>query len=163
MCMPVGVREIAQRLGSTSSAISQCLHRGEMPDPRWVVSGRPAWDWPDVEVWAVERGRLVLVDGELVAPQRPHKAFAGGAYGEAVTRAIRRCAEVGGWPTMAAAYVDLEVSYHAGRGLLRTLCELGLLEASPGRNRSTVHTVTELGMQMLERGVKDGGRDELAS
>jgi hypothetical protein len=34
--------------------------RGVMPEPRWTVGGRPAWNWPDVLAWAVETGRAEL-------------------------------------------------------------------------------------------------------
>jgi hypothetical protein len=29
-----------------------------MPQPRWTVSGQPAWDWTDIETWARRTGRL---------------------------------------------------------------------------------------------------------
>jgi len=29
-----------------------------MPEPRWTVSGQPAWDWPEIETWARRTGRL---------------------------------------------------------------------------------------------------------
>jgi len=29
-----------------------------MPAPRWTVSGRPAWDWTEIETWARRTGRL---------------------------------------------------------------------------------------------------------
>lgn len=32
--------------------------RGLLPSPRWMVSGQPAWNWTDVEPWAVSTGRL---------------------------------------------------------------------------------------------------------
>jgi hypothetical protein len=33
-------------------------HRGLLPEPKWVVSGQPAWNWVDVEAWAKRTGRL---------------------------------------------------------------------------------------------------------
>jgi hypothetical protein len=29
-----------------------------LPEPRWTVSGQPAWDWLEVEEWASRTGRL---------------------------------------------------------------------------------------------------------
>lgn len=55
---PVGTVEIAARLGVTRSAVDQWRARGlGFPAPRWEVGGRPAWDWADVEAWAVDTGR----------------------------------------------------------------------------------------------------------
>jgi hypothetical protein len=33
-----------------------------MPQPRWTVSGQPAWDWDDIEAWARRTGRLTKPD-----------------------------------------------------------------------------------------------------
>lgn len=62
---PVGIVEIAERLGVMRNTVDQWLfrtHAGELPvpfpDPRWTVGGRPAWDWSDVAAWAWETGRL---------------------------------------------------------------------------------------------------------
>jgi predicted DNA-binding transcriptional regulator AlpA len=55
---PVGTVEIAARLGVTRSAVDQWRARDlGFPSPRWEVGGRPAWNWADVEAWAVETGR----------------------------------------------------------------------------------------------------------
>jgi hypothetical protein len=29
-----------------------------LPEPRWYVSGRPAWNWQDILRWAEETGRI---------------------------------------------------------------------------------------------------------
>lgn len=56
---PVGVHEIAERLGVTRFAVYRWRERhDDFPDPRWVVHGGPAWDWPDVARWAISTGRL---------------------------------------------------------------------------------------------------------
>ena len=56
---PVGVVEIAQRLGVTRDAIDKWRARGlGFPDPRWTVGGRPAWQWDEIEDWARRTGRL---------------------------------------------------------------------------------------------------------
>lgn len=36
--------------------------RKQMPQPRWSVSGQPAWDWSEIEAWAVRTGRLRVQD-----------------------------------------------------------------------------------------------------
>lgn len=61
MCEPVGTVEIAARLGVTRDAVDAWRMRRKtvtFPEPRWTVGGRPAWDWPDIERWARETGRL---------------------------------------------------------------------------------------------------------
>lgn len=56
---PVGTNEIAERLGVTRHAVKQWRVRDlGFPEPRWSVGGRPAWDWDDIERWALETGRL---------------------------------------------------------------------------------------------------------
>jgi hypothetical protein len=56
-CEPVGAVEIADRLGVKRGTVDQWRQRKLMPDPRWSVGGRPAWNWPDVEAWARDTGR----------------------------------------------------------------------------------------------------------
>lgn len=58
VCEPVGLVEIAERLGVKRGTAKQWHHRRLLPAPRWVVSGAPAWDWSAVERWARESGRL---------------------------------------------------------------------------------------------------------
>jgi hypothetical protein len=55
---PVGVKEIADRLGVRSQTAAMWRYRELLPDPDWIVSGLPAWDWPKIEKWAKETGRL---------------------------------------------------------------------------------------------------------
>ncbi len=55
---PVGELEIGRRLGERPQTVAQWHFRVHLPPPRWTVSGRPAWHWPDVEQWARETGRL---------------------------------------------------------------------------------------------------------
>lgn len=58
-CEPVGIVEIAARLGVKRNTVDQWIQRAiEFPPARWTVGGRPAWNWPDVEQWATETGRL---------------------------------------------------------------------------------------------------------
>ena len=56
--MPVGAAEIAARLGVRPQTVHTWRHRKLMPEPRWTVSGQPAWDWPEIEAWARRTGRL---------------------------------------------------------------------------------------------------------
>lgn len=58
MCDPVGVIEIADRLGVTRAAVDQWRFRPQrltFPQPRWTVGGRPAWDWTDIDAWNTAR------------------------------------------------------------------------------------------------------------
>lgn len=56
-CEPVGISEVAERLGVKRPTVDIWRQRGVMPEPRWTVGGRPAWNWPDVLAWAEETGR----------------------------------------------------------------------------------------------------------
>ena len=55
---PVGSAEIAARLRVRPQTVHTWRQRGLMPEPRWTVSGQPAWDWSDIEAWARRTGRL---------------------------------------------------------------------------------------------------------
>lgn len=55
---PVGTLEIGERLGQRPQTVAQWNHRGLLPPHRWTVSGRPAWNWPDIEDWADASGKL---------------------------------------------------------------------------------------------------------
>jgi predicted site-specific integrase-resolvase len=56
---PVGLAEIADRLGVKRQTADNWQQRGVLPPPRWTVGGRPAWSWQrDIEPWARETGRL---------------------------------------------------------------------------------------------------------
>jgi predicted DNA-binding transcriptional regulator AlpA len=56
---PVGTVEIAARLAVARSTVDQWRQRSlGFPEPRWTVGGRPAWNWLDVEAWAVQTERL---------------------------------------------------------------------------------------------------------
>ena len=56
-CDPVGSDDVAQRLGVKRNTVSMWRHRGVFLEPTWTVSGRPAWNWPDVLDWAKRTGR----------------------------------------------------------------------------------------------------------
>lgn len=63
---PVGTIEIAERLGVTRDAVNQWRRRDlGFPGPRWVVGGRPAWDWSEVERWSRTSGRKKLIVGPI--------------------------------------------------------------------------------------------------
>lgn len=55
---PVGLAEIADRLHVARRTVDSWQNRGLLPEPRWTVGGRPAWDWDTIRTWAVETGRL---------------------------------------------------------------------------------------------------------
>lgn len=58
MADPVGAVEIAARLGVQRATVDQWQQRKLLPQPRWTVGGRPAWDWADIAAWATATGRL---------------------------------------------------------------------------------------------------------
>lgn len=55
---PVGLSDIADRLGVSRDTTKHWKLRGVLPAPKWTVSGRPVWDWPTIERWARKTGRL---------------------------------------------------------------------------------------------------------
>lgn len=71
---PVGIKELADRVGTTRKTVDTWRERpgAKFPSPRWVVGGRPAWDWCDIEEWGVATGRLRegrwVKPGEMVTP-----------------------------------------------------------------------------------------------
>lgn len=54
---PVGIIEIAEKLGVKRATVDQWLQRGLLPEPDWTVGGRPAWEWSSIARWAEETGR----------------------------------------------------------------------------------------------------------
>jgi len=56
----VGTAEIARRLGvKQHRVVNEWLRRyPDFPKPLAVVSGVRVWDWPDIERWARQTGRL---------------------------------------------------------------------------------------------------------
>jgi predicted DNA-binding transcriptional regulator AlpA len=55
---PVGMTEIAQRLGVKRDTVQHWSVRKVLPPAEWTVGGRPAWSWSTIETWARETGRL---------------------------------------------------------------------------------------------------------
>lgn len=55
---PVGIVEIAARLGVKRQTVDVWRVRGLLPEPKGLVGGRPAWDWPEIEAWARSTARL---------------------------------------------------------------------------------------------------------
>ena len=65
MCDPVGVAEIAERLGARQQTVAMWHYRSKrgemarpMPPPKWHVSGMAVWNWPTIERWARATGRV---------------------------------------------------------------------------------------------------------
>jgi hypothetical protein len=50
------------RLRVRPQTVHAWRHRNVMPQPRWTVSGQPAWDWAEIETWAIKTGRLDAPD-----------------------------------------------------------------------------------------------------
>lgn len=61
--LPVGIIEIAERLGVKRATVDQWGQRGLLPPADWTVGGRPAWNWPTIRQWAVDSYRAVTVAG----------------------------------------------------------------------------------------------------
>jgi hypothetical protein len=59
---PVGAAEVAERLRVKPQTVHTWRQRRLMPEPRWTVSGQPAWDWAEIEAWARQTGRLRETD-----------------------------------------------------------------------------------------------------
>lgn len=59
LCEPVGVLEVAVRLGVKDRTVHQWLNRGLMPPADFgVVNGSRAWNWLTILGWAGVSGRL---------------------------------------------------------------------------------------------------------
>jgi hypothetical protein len=73
-CQPMGLSDIAERLEMTQENVQILHHRNQLPKHRWIVSGRPCWNWPDVKQWARKTGRL-REEGSLgLGLNQAHKA-----------------------------------------------------------------------------------------
>jgi hypothetical protein len=56
---PVGVIEIAERLGVQDRSVHMMRRRGVLPAPHYdQINGSRAWEWRTVLWWAGETGRL---------------------------------------------------------------------------------------------------------
>jgi hypothetical protein len=67
MCDPVGVADIATRLDVRRQTVAVWKVRGLLPEPTWPRQAGPLWDWPTIETWAKETGRVTTGQG-LNAP-----------------------------------------------------------------------------------------------
>lgn len=54
---PVGMVEIAERLGVPQATVATWRHRGLLPAAEAIVGGRPCWAWATVQSWAEANGR----------------------------------------------------------------------------------------------------------
>lgn len=63
---PVGIPEIAERLGVKRPTVDVWMQRAADPDTSlppfperdYTVGGRPAWEWATIVEWAKRTGRL---------------------------------------------------------------------------------------------------------
>lgn len=56
---PVGLEEVAARLGVERATADKWRTRGVLPQPTWRVGGRPAWRWAVIVQWTRETGRAI--------------------------------------------------------------------------------------------------------
>lgn len=132
MCEPVGMVEIAERLGRRENTVSHWWMAGEMPEPQWTVGGRKAWDWPVIEAWARATGRE-LTDVEV---ERRRRLPGPGVWREPeryefVVEACR--ADGGSWRSISVAAASLSMAHGTARRVLGGAAQLGLLEQFEGR------------------------------
>jgi len=52
----VGAVEIVRRLGIKRATFDMWRWRGRLPEPKWTIGGRPAWDWHEFEAAVRESG-----------------------------------------------------------------------------------------------------------
>lgn len=105
-CEPVGLIDIAARLGVQRKTPQQWQTRGRLPDPDWpTVSGRPVWCWVHtIRPWAQAAGKG---QSELLAQVRPY-GFSKGQHGSGFP--LCRVDRFPGFPTcenLAGDYVDM--------------------------------------------------------
>ena len=55
---PVGIADIAGRLGRPRQTVKQWNGRGWLPPPKWHASGLPLWEWREVERHLRKTGRI---------------------------------------------------------------------------------------------------------
>src|SRR5881628_512983 len=89
--VPVGAAEIAVRLRVRPQTVHTWRHRKLMPEPRWTVSGQPAWDWPEIEAWARRTGRLREGDVHVALLELDGVGWEGNLDELRSHRASRRC------------------------------------------------------------------------
>lgn len=56
---PVGLGEVAARLGVPRVTVDTWRTRDVLPQPTWRVGGRPAWRWNALVQWVRETGRTL--------------------------------------------------------------------------------------------------------
>jgi hypothetical protein len=70
---PVGLVEIAERLGVKPKTVQMWRYRKLLPEPAGTVSGAPAWPWHVIRRWAIETGRLDRPSGRNQAGMTSQK------------------------------------------------------------------------------------------
>lgn len=54
----VSLKQLAERLGVPYRTAVQWRHRQRLPAPALMAGRSPVWEWPTVERWALDTGRL---------------------------------------------------------------------------------------------------------
>lgn len=57
-CDPVGVADIADRLGVKRQTVALWNMKKRLPPPDWQLRSGPLWHWPRVKKWAKDAGKL---------------------------------------------------------------------------------------------------------
>lgn len=76
---PVGLAEIAERLGAKPKTAETWRYRGLLPDPEpGTVGGRSWWKWGRIRSWAIETGRAPYARGTvwiqaIPVPEHPER------------------------------------------------------------------------------------------
>lgn len=47
----MGLREITELTGKPRRTVDTWRHRGQLPEPDWIVSGRPIWREKTIHDW----------------------------------------------------------------------------------------------------------------
>jgi predicted DNA-binding transcriptional regulator AlpA len=124
--LPVGIPEIADKLGVKRATVDQWIQRGLLPPPDWTIGGRPAWNWPTIRRWAAGTGRIV-------APLDSRPLY--GQLADALAEQIQRGELAPGQLLPSEPYLmgNHDVSRGTVRAAMALLRDRGLIVTAPGK------------------------------